>query len=447
MRRTRELRILTHIAAQVQNVDRVEVVGEMFAHPVKRHTIEKSIVGHESDNPVVANSICCPSDRLYICIGKFVLVRRFGRFCVCLRDPLVYHRVFTVLVIVVLVDLPHVVGRIADHHEHGRLPLALDALRVLGRKHRHLPVLGQLEGVDEADAREGLINAGGVVVLVLNVHAGDVVGQQHDLVAVQLPLVLALERGTRDRAHHAHDEVAGADEGVDDVHALVGEGAAELALEDGGHAAHHEVDDRLRGVDDAVRVGDLDGKTLEELFVDGVEEVLFLGEVADGGGGALDGGVEAVQLAQEIGAAERLGGERVDYAFNLACDDVAVGKVRVVEDGAEEALGEQVLDQHLLDGGFGEIGVDGLAAFVQKGGEGGGESLVGLALLLDQLGQALADVGDPVLELGDGLFPGGVFLGTVGEEGVEGLDEPGGVGEVVVESMRPFCHRIARWGV
>ena len=31
-------------------------------------------------------------------------------------------------------------------------------------------------------------------------------------------------------------------------------------------------------------------------------------------------------------------------------DDVAVGKVRIAEDGAEEALGQHMLDEHLLDG-------------------------------------------------------------------------------------------------
>ena len=103
--------------------------------------------------------------------------------------------------------------------------------------------------------------------------------------------------------------------------------------------------------------------------------------------------------------------------FDLEGDDVAAGEGGPVEDGAKEALGEQVLDQHLLDGGLGEIGVDGLTALVEKAGESGGESPVGLPFLLDQIGQALTDVGDPVLEVGDGFFPGGVFLGAVGEEG------------------------------
>ena len=107
-------------------------------------------------------------------------------------------------------------------------------------------------------------------------------------------------------AHDAHDEVAGADEGVEDVDALVGQGAAELRLQHVLHRAHHEIDDGLRGVDDAVGVGHLDGKALEELLVDGVEEALLLGEVVDGGGGGFDGAVEAVQLLQEVVPAEGL---------------------------------------------------------------------------------------------------------------------------------------------
>jgi hypothetical protein len=39
--------------------------------------------------------------------------------------------------------------------------------------------------------------------------------------------------------------------------------------------ADHEVDDGLRSVDDAVGVGELGAEALEELLVDGVEEVLL----------------------------------------------------------------------------------------------------------------------------------------------------------------------------
>ena len=51
--------------------------------------------------------------------------------------------------------------------------------------------------------------------------------------------------------------------------------------------------------------------------------------------------------------------------------------------------------------------------------------------------QAQADVGHPVLELGDRLLPGGVLLGSVGEEGPERLDQLRRVGQVGVE-----CHAL-----
>ena len=48
-------------------------------------------------------------------------------------------------------------------------------------------------------------------------------------------------------------------------------------------------------------------------------------------------------------------------------DDVALHKVGVVEDAAEDALGEQVLDEHLLDGRVGDVGVDGVGPFGEVG--------------------------------------------------------------------------------
>lgn len=127
----------------------------------------------------------------------------------------------------------------------------------------------------------------------------------------------------------------------------------------------------------------------------------------------------------------------MDHAFDLAGDHVAVGEVGVVEDGAEEALGKQVLDQHLFDRLLRQIRVDRLTALAQKTGKGGGERRIAAPLLLDQLRQALADIGHPVLELGDGLLPGGVLLRAEGEEGLERLDQLRGVGQVGVERHAP----------
>ena len=139
---------------------------------------------------------------------------------------------------------------------------------------------------------------------MFDVHAGDVVGEEHDLVAVEFFGVLLWEGGAFDLLHDAGDEVTGAGEGVEDVDAGVGKGFAELCVEDFLDTADHEVDDGLRGVDDAVGVGLFGVEALKELLVDGVEEVLFLGVAGLGLGGLLDGGVEAVERFEELVAGE-----------------------------------------------------------------------------------------------------------------------------------------------
>ena len=93
-----------------------------------------------------------------------------------------------------------------------------------------------------------------------------------------------------------------------------------------------------------MRVGNLDRKALKKFFVNGVEKSLFLGEVADGRSSAFDSLVERVKGTQEFLTAERLLYKSIYYLLNLNGDDVAAGKVRVVEDGAEDFLCQEVLD-------------------------------------------------------------------------------------------------------
>ena len=105
-----------------------------------------------------------------------------------------------------------------------------------------------------------------------------------------------------------------------------------------------------------------------------------------------------------------------------------------------------MLDQHLLDRGLGQVRVDRLAAFVQKFGERGGEGAVAFPLLLDQLGQALPDVRDPVLELGDGLLPRRILLRPVTEEHLQRLDQLPRVRQIRVQRQPPVLpqHRPPR---
>ena len=68
----------------------------------------------------------------------------------------------------------------------GALFLTQHPFGVLLYEHGKLRALGQFERVGEADAVEGLVLAHFFVVFVLDVQRGDVVGQQHDLVAEQV---------------------------------------------------------------------------------------------------------------------------------------------------------------------------------------------------------------------------------------------------------------------
>ena len=152
---------------------------------------------------------------------------------------------------------------------------------------------------------------------MFDVHRGDVVGEQHHFVAVQFVGNLCGNAGRADLAHHAQDEVARAHEGIEDMDALVGEGAVELTLENVFDGAHHKVHDGLRRVHDAVRIGHFDREALEKLLVDGVEEALLLRVILDGGGGLLDRAVEAVQGPEKIVAAEVVRGQGLDDLLDL----------------------------------------------------------------------------------------------------------------------------------
>ena len=168
-----------------------------------------------------------------------------------------------------------------------------------------------------------------------------------------------------------------------------------------------------------MRIGDLHRKALKKLLVNCVEKPLLLGEVADSRGCPFDCEVETIQATEKIITAKRLLCECLDDGFDLAGDDVAVGEIGVAKDGSENPLGQQMLDQHLLNGGFGEIGIDRLTAFRMKILKRGGKVGVDIPFILDQGCQAASECRHFVFELCNRLLPFGVFLRTVGKEGFE----------------------------
>ena len=152
--------------------------------------------------------------------------------------------------------------------------------------------------------------------------------------------------------------------------------------------------------------------------------MLLVGEVGHRAGGALDGDVEAVEFLEVGVAVEGLAGHGEHDLLDLGRDYVAADEFGVVEDFADEAFGEDVLDEHLIDGGLREVGVEAAAAEVEEVGEGLLEGGVGLVGLVDLLLEALGEVGDALFELIDGLLE----LLDLGLDVAEELEEEFGEG-------------------
>ena len=125
--------------------------------------------------------------------------------------------------------------------------------------------------------------------------------------------------------------------------------------------------------------------SLKEALVNGVEECLLLGESGGVLGVAFDGVIEGLKPFEKFVAIEGATGELGNDLFDFGGDHVALAEIRVVENFAKDAFGEQVLHEHALNGIFREIGVDGLLAERVEIGESAGECGTLQALFFDQL--------------------------------------------------------------
>lgn len=93
------------------------------------------------------------------------------------------------------------------------------------------------------------------------------------------------------------------------------------------------------------------------------------------------------------------------HPFDFRSDDVAAGELGVVEDAAEDAFGEEVLHEHLFYGRVFEVGVDGFAAEVGKGGEAVNKDFVCFSFGFDERHSPFGDFRDAFGEFADGAVP------------------------------------------
>jgi hypothetical protein len=112
----------------------------------------------------------------------------------------------------------------------------------------------------------------------------------------------------------------------------------------------------------------------------------------------------------------------------LAGHKIHVHKIRMIKHLAKNALGQQMLNQHLFHGLQRDIGVNGLTAESGKIPEGFGKALVALAFRVDELQQPPAKFRHFVFECLYRLLPFFVVRGLVFEKGFERVNKAVGLG-------------------
>ena len=104
------------VAAQVEDVDAGELLGQALAQAVGGVGFDEAGVGDEADNATGADAVRSPADGADVTVVERVLERGCGALGVGLADALVEAGVRDVLVVVVGAALPHRVRGVADDH-------------------------------------------------------------------------------------------------------------------------------------------------------------------------------------------------------------------------------------------------------------------------------------------------------------------------------------------
>ena len=140
--------------------------------------------------------------------------------------------------------------------------------------------------------------------------------------------------------------------------------------------------------------------------------------------------IKVFQVPAEIVAAEGAGIEGGDDLFNLLRNDVAQMKSAMAKDLAENALGEDVLDDHLLDGLDGNVGIERASAEGAEIFKRGDELPVGLALVFDELAKLAPICGTSSLNSSTAFSHLAMAGGANSRNSVRILTRSAGLGQV-----------------
>ena len=108
---------------------------------------------------------------------------------------------------------------------------------------------------------------------------------------------------------------------------------------------------------------------------------------------------------------------------DFACDDVPLREIGVIENSAKRAFYQQMLHQHLLHGGGGEVWVNRVAAVLVKSGEHFVKVRVLLQFGLDEVRRPLSECAHLRFEVGYCHLPFGDVVGTVSTKRLKDFGE------------------------
>src|SRR5690348_4691985 len=121
----------------------------MSSHSVKREFINKTIIRYEGNNPFLTYTIRSQTNGFDIDIRERIFVGGSRIFRVGFSNTFIITRIFSILVVIILIYLSSIIGWIAYNDEYGLIPLALHSLCIFCSEKRELFVFSQFKGIDK----------------------------------------------------------------------------------------------------------------------------------------------------------------------------------------------------------------------------------------------------------------------------------------------------------
>src|ERR1017187_10565055 len=103
--------VLPHVAAEVEDVNLIEILRQFLAHPVKRLLRDKTVIVHETNDSTADDSVRCVTNSLHIRISQLAQQCGIRGFAVSGTDAPFQFGILAVFVVVVFIRLPCVVDR------------------------------------------------------------------------------------------------------------------------------------------------------------------------------------------------------------------------------------------------------------------------------------------------------------------------------------------------